>query len=52
MVETVNKLRESGIKIGSCTGFPMDVVNVLKVESGKLGYKPDCYVAADEARQI
>jgi phosphonoacetaldehyde hydrolase len=41
-------LRARAIKIGSCTGFPMDVVNVLRPAAAAGGYTPDCYVAADE----
>lgn len=41
-------LRSRSIKIGSCTGFPMAVVDVLKEAAGAHGYRPDCYVAADE----
>jgi phosphonoacetaldehyde hydrolase len=48
VVDTVKELKSQGIKIGSCTGFALDVVNILKEEAGKHGYKPDCYVAADE----
>ncbi len=48
VVESVTWLKEQGIKIGSCTGFASDVVAVLKEEAAKQGYKPDCYVAADE----
>jgi phosphonoacetaldehyde hydrolase len=48
--EAVKALRSRAIKIGSCTGFPMDVVNVLKTKAAEHGYAPDCYVAADEVR--
>uniref|UniRef100_A0A914XI92 Phosphonoacetaldehyde hydrolase n=1 Tax=Plectus sambesii TaxID=2011161 RepID=A0A914XI92_9BILA len=48
VIETVAALRQRGIKIGSCTGYPMAVVNILKEEAAKFGYAPDCYVAADE----
>ena len=42
------QLRARHIKIGSCTGFPMAVVDVLRTAAAAGGYTPDCYVAADE----
>lgn len=48
VVETVAELRKSGVKIGSCTGFARNIVEVLKKEAGAFGYRPDAYVAADE----
>lgn len=48
MKETVQYLKSHNIKIGSCTGFAKDIVEILKVEAAKQGYIPDAYVAADE----
>nr|XP_045596219.1 phosphonoacetaldehyde hydrolase-like isoform X1 [Procambarus clarkii] len=50
-VETVSQLREMGIKIGSCTGYPSPIVEELKVLAAAQGYIPDAYVAADEVAQ-
>lgn len=51
-VETVNELQKvRGLKIGSTTGFNGEMVDKLKVAAAKAGYKPDCYVAADEVPQ-
>ncbi|XP_070581127.1 phosphonoacetaldehyde hydrolase-like [Ptychodera flava] len=51
VVETVQKLKDDGIKIGSTTGYPSAIVDVLKPIAAKQGYAPDCYVAADEVPQ-
>jgi phosphonoacetaldehyde hydrolase len=50
-VETVNELKSRGLKIGSTTGFTMEMVDVLKKAASKQGYTPDTYVAADEVPQ-
>jgi len=47
-VDTVNKLREQNIKIGSTTGFTKVMVDILLQEAEKQGYKPDASVAGDE----
>ena len=47
-MDAIAGLRARGIKIGSCTGYPKAVVDVMKVAAAKHGYEPDCYVAADE----
>lgn len=47
-VECIKELRKMGIKIGSCTGYPSDIVNRLKPLAEKQGYVPDVYVTADE----
>lgn len=48
-VETVDFLRdEFNLKIGSCTGFTSEMVEILKEKAAANGYVPDCYVAADE----
>nr|XP_006817997.1 PREDICTED: uncharacterized protein LOC100376424 [Saccoglossus kowalevskii] len=50
-LEVVEKLRQDGIKIGSSTGYPTPIVDMLKPIATKQGYTPDCYVAADEVPQ-
>ena len=47
----VEELRKSGVKIGSCTGYPMAIVDKLKIKASDQGYTPDVYVAADEVPQ-
>ncbi|CAL4082981.1 unnamed protein product, partial [Meganyctiphanes norvegica] len=47
-VACINTLRQQGIKIGSCTGYPSDIVNSMKPLATAQGYTPDAYVSADE----
>ena len=45
--ETVDKLREMGLKIGSTTGYTAEIMQyVLPVAKGQ-GYEPDCCVTPD-----
>ncbi|MFT5788517.1 MAG: phosphonoacetaldehyde hydrolase [Shewanella sp.] len=41
-------MREQGLKIGSCSGYPKEVMDILVNASAALGYKPDAVVASDE----
>lgn len=45
---TVEGLRSSGIKIGSTTGYPRQVMTRLTAVAEKYGYAPDCTVCADD----
>ena len=47
-VETVRSLRESGIKIGSTTGYTREMMAPLLRASAHEGYLPDSVVCADE----
>jgi phosphonoacetaldehyde hydrolase len=47
-VEVLNVLRERGLKIGSCTGYPRCVVDALLPAAKANGIKPDCVVATDD----
>ncbi|GHD69811.1 phosphonoacetaldehyde hydrolase [Jeongeupia chitinilytica] len=46
--DTLAWLRESGIKVGSCSGYPREVMNVLLPQSNAAGISPDCVVAGDD----
>lgn len=48
VAETVDKIKGSGLKIGSTTGFTKCMVDVLLREAAKEGYVPDSSVAGDE----
>ncbi|XP_066286038.1 phosphonoacetaldehyde hydrolase-like isoform X1 [Branchiostoma lanceolatum] len=50
-VETVNHLREKGMKIGSTTGYTTPILDDLKPVAAKQGYEPDFYAAADMVPQ-
>lgn len=47
-LEAIEQLRQGGIKIGSCSGYPREVMDVLAQASAAEGYKPDCIVASDD----
>lgn len=47
-VNIVNDLKRQGIKIGSCTGYPRAVMDILIPAVAKHGYQPDCIVATDD----
>lgn len=47
-LDTVAWLRERGIKIGSCSGYPREVMDVLVEQAARRGYRPDCVVATGE----
>ncbi|KZN38086.1 phosphonoacetaldehyde hydrolase [Pseudoalteromonas luteoviolacea] len=47
-LDVIHRLQASGIKIGSCSGYPKPVMDVLVPASAEYGYIPDCVVASDE----
>lgn len=47
-VETLTWLRAQGLKIGSCSGYPREVLDVLLALAAKRGVDPDHIVAGDE----
>ncbi len=47
-VETVNWLRERGIKIGSTTGYFKEAAEINLEEAAKQGYKPDAAFCSDD----
>lgn len=47
VIETVNKIREMGIKIGSTTGYTDVMMNVVVPKAEELGYAPDCWFSPD-----
>ncbi len=50
-IEVVNNLKAQGIKIGSCSGYPREVMDVLIPVAADYGYHPDCVVATDDLPQ-
>jgi phosphonoacetaldehyde hydrolase len=44
----VQALRRQGLKIGSTTGYPREVMEKLMVLAADKGYSPDCTVCADD----
>ena len=47
VVETVGRLREMGVKIGSTTGYNADMMKNVLPGAEKVGYIPDCVVTPD-----
>lgn len=47
-LETIHALRARGIKIGSTTGYPRQVMERLMLVAQERGYAPDCTVCADD----
>ena len=46
--ELVEKLRSAGIRIGSTTGYPRVVLDVILPKAKRQGYWPDCIVTPDD----
>lgn len=46
--EMVEKLRSAGIRIGSTTGYPKVVMDVIVPKAEAQGYLPDCIVTPDD----
>lgn len=44
----VQDLRKQGLKIGSTTGYPREVMNRLMALTADKGYLPDCTICADD----
>ncbi|GGP20225.1 phosphonoacetaldehyde hydrolase [Silvimonas iriomotensis] len=49
-LELAGLLRSHGIKIGSCSGYPRQVMNALLPIAADAGYTPDCAIAADDLK--
>ncbi|NQX67193.1 phosphonoacetaldehyde hydrolase [Paenibacillus alba] len=49
-LETVRKLRDAGIAIGSTTGYTSGMMEVIVPEAKRKGYSPDFMVASDQVK--
>lgn len=47
VIETIDKLREEGIKIGSTTGYTSEMMDVVLPEAAAKGYRTDNCVTSD-----
>ena len=47
VLETVEKLRRAGIRIGSTTGYTDEMMAIVTREAKKAGYEPDCLFTPD-----
>lgn len=52
VVETVAKLREKGLKIGSTTGYNNAMMEIVTREAKKAGYEPDCWFSPDSTGHV
>ena len=52
VVETVKKLKEKGIKIGSTTGYTDVMMKIVVPEAAKQGYSPDCWYSPDSCQKM
>lgn len=48
VLPVLTRLRQQGLKIGSCSGYPKPVMDVLLAAAKDYGYSPDHCVASDE----
>lgn len=48
VLSTLGWIKQQGIKIGSCSGYPREVMEILVPAAEGYGYKPDCWVASDD----
>ncbi len=48
LLETVQELRNNGIKIGSTTGYTSEMMEIVTSGAAKLGYAPDCVVSPSD----
>ncbi len=51
VLETVDKLRSRGIKIGSTTGYTNKMMNLVSAKAKEAGYYPDACFTPDETEQ-
>ena len=47
-LEALETLRNQNIKVGSCSGYPREIMEVLIPAAEAKGYKPDAVVASDD----
>ncbi len=52
VVETMNKLREKNIKIGSTTGYTDEMMSIVTKVAKEQGYEPDCWFSPNSTNNI
>ena len=48
VLNSLNWAKAQGLKIGSCSGYPREVMEVLVPAAAERGYQPDHWVASDD----
>lgn len=49
VVDVVQELRRSGLKIGSSTGYTRELMEIVTAAAREQGYAPDCVICAEDA---
>lgn len=52
VIDTVNYLREQGIKVGSTTGYTDKMMEEVLVKAQAQGYQPDCWFSPDSVNGV
>lgn len=52
VIETINKLRERNIKIGSTTGYTDEMMSIVVKVAKEKGYGPDCWFSPTSTNNI
>ena len=52
VLETVEKLRRAGIRIGSTTGYTDEMMAIVTRDAKKAGYEPDCLFTPDSTGHV
>ena len=52
VIETVQLLRNQGLKIGSTTGYTQIMMDVVVPNAAEKGYSPDFYITADDTNSL
>jgi phosphonoacetaldehyde hydrolase len=52
VVETVQELKEMGLKVGSTTGYTQSMMDVVVPHAGSKGYSPDFYITPDGTNSL
>ncbi|MGM0828937.1 MAG: phosphonoacetaldehyde hydrolase [Bacillota bacterium] len=52
VIDTVETLRDMGLKIGSTTGYTGSMMEVVVPHAEKKGYRPDFYITADDTNSF
>ena len=48
VVEVMQALRKSGLKIGSCTGYTKEMMNIIVPLANQYGYSPDAFITSSD----
>ena len=52
VVETIKKLKDLGLKIGSTTGYTDEMMSIVVPKAKEYGYEPDCWFSPDSTNKI